>query len=265
MGLSNLQSVMKTTPVCRIFAALGLLVSAVLAQEERPAAGHKGMWDKVDQDGDGAISGAEFAQMPRVTKLPEEQRQHLFQHLDKNGDGRIDRAEIQTGKPGGSEGRPQLPGIGELDSNKDGAVTFEEMQAGRFFSRLDPEKQKHIFARLDSNGDGRITPEDKPPRRPRPEGEGRPRPDGGGHGEHMGDMPRPRGLIEHLDKNGDGVVTLEEFSANPRMSELDAETIRQRYRMLDRNRDGKVDRSDIQRGNGQPQRPKPDQGGPRIE
>ena len=108
--------------------------------------------------------------------------------------------------------------------------------------RLGPERQKRLFARLDSNQDGKITPEDKPKRRPKPEG--RPERGADGDGSHK---PRPGGLIEHLDKDGDGAVSLEEFGANPRMKDQDAETVRKRFQALDRNGDGKVDRSDIRR------------------
>ena len=62
-----------------------------------------------------------------------------------------------------------------MDTDKSGGLSYEEMSNGKFFSQLPEEKRKQIFERMDTNGDGVITPEDKP-KGPRPEGrfEGRP-------------------------------------------------------------------------------------------
>jgi len=261
---------MKTTPVCFIFTSL--LACAPLAFAQKPVDGPMGDerqapgdgWKKFDQDGDGSISRAEFSQMPRLSKLADDKRQALFDRLDKNGDGSISRPELYVGSPDSDHRHPGPPRLKELDKNSDGVISFEEFQASPMFQRLDPERQKRIFSRLDSNGDGKITPEDRPQMRPRPEGGERPRPEGmdrprpeGGEGPKP-ERPHPRGLIDHLDKDGDGIVTLEEFRKNPRMAELDDETVRQRYRMLDRNKDGKVDRDDIPRRDGPGPGPRPD-------
>ena len=164
MGLSNLLLAMKTTPVCPILAALLAFSPALFAEERGP--GRDGqrpdqrqprgadMWKRVDKDQDGAISRDEFAQMERLAKLPEDKRAALFDRLDKNSDGQIDRTEMHQGRPKPGQGRPDMPRIWELDKNQDGGVSFGEFQAGRMFSRLDPEKQKRMFSRLDTNGDG---------------------------------------------------------------------------------------------------------------
>ena len=238
---------MKTTPLCFIFTGLVSVFPVAMGQEANDAAPKRpgDHWKKVDANGDGLISRDEFAAMPRLSSLPEEKRHGLFDRLDKNGDGSLTRHELKPGNSEGGDRRPGMPRIAELDTNADGAVSFEEFQAGQFSKRLDLEKQQRIFKRLDSNGDGKITPDDKPKMRPRPENGERPRPDDG-EGPKP-DRPRPRGLIDHLDKNGDGEVSFEEFRSGPRVSQLDEETARKRYRMMDRNGDGKVDRNDIQR------------------
>lgn len=229
---------MKTIPVCRIFAAIALAAPLVLAQApERPAPGD--MWSKADRDRDGSISATEFAGIPRVSRLTESQRGTLFGRLDKNGDGRIERAEIRAA--GQHEaGRPApLPGIRNLDRDGDGAVSFEELQAGPMLRRLDPERQKRLFARLDSDGDGTITAHDKPGRHAPP--------DGG-----LTERPNARGLVTQLDQDGDARISFEEFRAHPRAARLSEEAARKRYDALDRNRDGTVDRGDVRRPSPEP-------------
>ncbi|MDX1680202.1 MAG: EF-hand domain-containing protein [Akkermansiaceae bacterium] len=241
---------MKTIPVCPIFGCLLALCSPLSGQQREGGAeayerkaGER--WKKVDLDGDGSLSRDEFARMERLAKVPEEKRQALFERLDKNGDGRIERSEMLR-RQGDGRPHPLIPRIGELDQDGDGAVSFQEFQAGKMVQRLEPERQQRLFARLDSNQDGRITPEDKPRRRAGPGGGPKLGPNDG-PGADGPRKPSAGGLIQHLDKDGDGAVSLEEFSANPRMQDKDAETIRKRYEALDRNGDGKVDRSDFRR------------------
>ena len=83
-------------------------------------------------------------------------------------------------------------------------------------------------------------------------------------------------MIQQLDKNGDGSLSFEEFSSGPRASQLDKDAARERFNKMDRNGDGKIDRADMQRRDGQRPRPRPGgpgrpegpgkpQGGPDIE
>ena len=46
------------------------------------------VWQAADTNHDGFLAKDEFDVMPRIQNLPEEKRQHLFQRLDKDGDGR---------------------------------------------------------------------------------------------------------------------------------------------------------------------------------
>jgi hypothetical protein len=79
----------------------------------------------------------------------------------------------------------------ELDTDKSGGLSYEEMSNGKFFSQLPEEKRMQIFKRMDTNSDGQITPEDKP-KGPRPHPEGRPerRPEGKPEGKPEGRSER---------------------------------------------------------------------------
>lgn len=137
-------------------------------------------------------------------------------------------ASAQPAPPGRPEPPPRPPAI---DTNKDGVVTRAEAGAAA----------DALFARLDENGDGALTPTDKPSRGgdrvferrfetkdgreiriERREFRGPGGPDGpGGHGG-PGGPPRPphppMGLLvfasmEEADANGDGKVSKDEFRA----------------------------------------------------
>lgn len=250
---------MKTIPLSLILAGLaGSWIPVASAESEgqrpefrkpegkmpphRPASE---LWKAADLDRDGVISRGEFDQMPRVQKLDEEQRGKLFGRLDKDQDGKIGLEEIrQLLQHQHREG--MMPRIWELDKDQDGGVSFEEFKQGGFFQKLEPEKQQRIFSRLDSNGDGRISPDDKPQHRPMGEDAGR----GPGEGFHRrsGDHPGPGAMIERLDQDKDQALSFDEFKAGPRAGEVDEETLKKRFGMMDRNGDGKLSKEDFRMG-----------------
>jgi Ca2+-binding EF-hand superfamily protein len=77
-----------------------------------------------------------------------------FKVLDKNGDGFIDKAELEAAQAEEIDYRVKKM-LHTLDRNKDGKITAEESLA--------PAKER--FARLDLNDDGKISSEDMPPSR----------------------------------------------------------------------------------------------------
>ncbi len=177
-----------------------------------------------DTDGDGAVSAAEFAALERVGKLPEEKRKRLFERLDKNGDGFIRRDEMSRG-PRDRGGRPPL-GMEQLDTNKDGAVDFNEFVAGPFAQRIPEEKRRDFFNRLDRNKDGRLSPADRPDR---PEN---------GKGDRR--RPGPAEMFRHLDGNGDGVLDFAEFRKAPWVERLGEDAQEDHFEKLDKNGDLKL-------------------------
>lgn len=179
-------------------------------------------------DGDKLVSRSEFDQMSRVSLLPEEKRTQLFERLDKNHDGQISRKELLEISKSKSEAlRARL---WELDTDKDGGVSFEEFRAGPIYNKLPIEKQRLVFQRLDTDGDGKITLKDRPRH---PEGD-----------EDEFQLPWPKQLLLGADQNHDGAVTFEEFRAAPRSKEFTDEQLKRRFRELDKNHDGKIDRKD---------------------
>lgn len=111
--------------------------AAAPAGQVRPAS--------VDADGDGSVSAQEHE---RAAKL-------MFQRLDVNGDGSVGAAEMDARLPGAGGGNASAQvtsaeRIKLLDSDGDGLLSQAEHGAGA----------QRMFAQLDANQDGRVSPEE---------------------------------------------------------------------------------------------------------
>lgn len=112
----------------------------------------------IDADGDEIVELADF--------------QALFARVDDDGDGVLSGAELpQRGPRGrhGERGRSGPPSpeelVARLDTDGDGAVSRAEWDAGSAeHPRATPERAAERFARLDTDGDGRLTLEEMPDR-----------------------------------------------------------------------------------------------------
>lgn len=235
---------MKPIPVSIILA--GLCSPALVAAEPgTPREGGKPMPDgarvpwhkqiadglaKADTDHDGAISRTEFDGFGRVSSLPEDKRDALFKRLDKDGNGSLSREELaRLFRPQDNPG-PRVPQLAELDKDRSGGVSLEEFRAGEVFKKLQPERQEALFKRLDVDGDGQITPKDRPPIDRR-----------GGQGHDF------RGLFRNLDKDNDTFLSLEEFRQAPMVRGMGPQEQEKRFEQLDGNKDLKLDGPEFSR------------------
>ena len=134
----------------------------------------------------------------------------------------------------------------ELDIDKSGGVSLEEFKQGQIFKKLSPEKVAELFKRLDTDGDGVITPKDRP-NPPVRRGDDRGRFNGpeGHHFDQGGDPRRAGGMIQRLDKDGDGSLTFEEFRRGPEVKDLTEDEQEKRFQKLDRNGDHKISKEDF--------------------
>lgn len=204
----------------------------------------RSIMEAADTDRDGFIAKAEFDAMPRIMNLSEEKRANLFKRLDKDGDGKLSRDELAPfAKPhdGGAD-RP-MKRLWELDSDKSGGISFEEFKAGQLFMKLPPQKQQEVFHRLDTDGDGVISPKDRPePPFKRPDGNHHPK---RGDGDHPDDGGERGQINRKLDLDGDGALSFEEFRKGPVVKNLTEDEQEDRFELIDRNGDHKISAEDF--------------------
>ena len=249
---------MKTIPVS--FLVAGMLLPAVcLAQPPPPADGPPPRgdgdrrepprpfietWKNADADHDGFISRAEFDAMPRIMNIPEDKRGSIFERLDKDGDGKHSREELMHFNRQ-YDGQPKKR-LWELDLDKSGGISLEEFKQGDFFKKLPADKAAEVFSRLDTDGDGLITPKDKP-QQPfkRPEGKQGKHPDGDGPGEGR-DSRHLEKMIQKLDANADGSLSFEEFRTGQGTKELTEDQQEDRFEALDKNGDHRISPDECQ-------------------
>ncbi len=262
MELEIPESSMKTIPVSLLAAGL-LLPSVCLAEPEKgpegPPPGEKGdhrgpppgmfmeLWKMADKNGDGFLSKEEFNAMPRIQNLPEDKRDNLFKRLDKDADGKLSREELGNFAKSRDGQEHRMPRLWELDTDRSGGVSLEEFKAGELFKKLPPDKQEAVFKRLDTNGDGVISPADRPEppfRRP----DGKRGPDGKGpdrEGPPFPPIDSPGQINKKLDTNGDGALSFEEFRQGQAVKNLTEDQQEDRFELLDRNHDQKISPEDF--------------------
>ncbi len=127
---------------------------------------------------------------PATAQRPDPAR--LFQRLDANGDGKVVLDEIPEPR------REQFQKlIARADKDGDGALSLQEFSRGTMAQQASLKRPQagrdpaQLFARMDRNGDGKVTADELPEER----------------------RPMIERMIKHGDKDGDGALTSEEFSA----------------------------------------------------
>lgn len=193
-------------------------------------------WNTADANRDGFITREEFAGIPRIQRLPAEKRANLFRRLDHDADGKLSRDELARLKQPREGQGPPLKRLWELDTDKSGGISFAEFQQGPMIQKLLPEKQAKLFHRLDTDGNGVITPKDRP-KNPRP------------------DRSEPGAK---LDLNGDAALSFDEFRQGPAVKNLTEDEQEKRFLRLDRNGDHKISAEDT------PPKPLPQEPAPPI-
>lgn len=248
-------------------------------------------WKKFDVDQDQKLTKEEFAQLPRISQLPEDKQEKLFTRLDKNQNGALEAQELLppggNPNPGPGEGPGDSPGNGkkrpfprlaEMDKNADKKIDFSEFILSPMISKLPAERQKKIFENMDRNKDGALSPEDGPPpgmnKRPgdgpNPNGPNGPKgpgprhngpngPNGpNGNGPRPDDQPQPNRGFVGMDLNQDKLIDFTEFQKAPISQGKGEDAQEDLFEIIDHNDDLKIDEPELKaHWEAQKNKPKP--------
>lgn len=171
--------------------------------------GMEGVFHRADSDHDGKITFEELSAVaPKMTK-------DKFDKLDKNGDGAITSDEAPRSNWAGAAPDPAALAR-KADSNHDGKVTYEELQA------VAPNMPRERFDQMDTNKDGVLSPEDRVA------------------AQRDGKQALEEGVKKLLesDTNKDGSATFEEVTT------AKAGFPREAFDRADRNKDGVISAAD---------------------
>lgn len=220
--------------------------------KDRPKPDERDMprWAELDKDKSGGVSFEEFSASDFAQKMPEERRQAFFKRMDRDGDGQVGPQD----KPKQDEHREgAFPRLAQLDKDQSGGVSFEEFSGAEFNQNLQEERRREIFKRLDRDGDGQLTQQDRPVPNDR-------------EGKRDGGPPNIKELVGKLDANQDGALSFEEYKQAPFAANWSEDKQEERFQALDRNKDNKIDAADApppgerpQRREGPPPPPKGDE------
>ena len=135
-------------------AAVLVSTAACAQQSATPSTSADAPRQRLDANGDGAIDRAEAAKFPRLAEN--------FDKLDRNGDGKLDAGERpqhrgdRRGKDHRGHGGPgRHGGIAALDRDGDGRISKAELEAGTGRDGR-PHRLVEHFAAIDTNKDGHL-------------------------------------------------------------------------------------------------------------
>lgn len=143
---------------------------------------------EMDADGDGVISASEFQQAPIPAAAWRSHPGHRGFALGKGrpGDGARSRSDGKESKPG-----PRKPTAAELfarlDSDGDGRLSEQEFSREHIRDAKQSMMRERVFERLDEDGNGALSRDE---------------------------MPDITARLEAMDADGDGQVTREEARAH---------------------------------------------------
>ena len=155
-------------------------------------------FQKLDRDGDGVLTQADFAAI-RQDRLAG----HLFRWADQNRDGQVTSSEWKAFTADHAKAAPDGVDLQSLfatyDTDSDGVVALADLPSAGFGFGRGEGMRRHfrdqLWARLDTNGDGRLSLDEWL---------------AGGQDRPGFDAQRAEAWFKALDTNGDGYLSADE-------------------------------------------------------
>lgn len=194
-------------------------------------------FQQIDTQNKGAVTADQIANSPKAHERIERRAEGLVKHLDKAGNGYVTQDEFVAAAK---------TRFAKLDRNGDGKLTPDELSTRRDGKAASPKRAQfaeHRFDQLDSNHDGVVTLKEYTAAAVAKFKELDIAGTGRVTADEIANSPKAheraermaQHLAKHLDTNGDGVVSRDEFLA----------AARQRFAKLDANGDGFVSADEI--------------------
>lgn len=117
-----------------------------------------GSMKKLDRNGDGKVSFDEFLESPFVKRMPEARRRAFFDRLDRDGDGALTAADRRDRDDRRRRGSAFRRIFSRLDADGDGALDRPEFSRIPWHRGIDDEDIARRFRALDRDGDGKLGP-----------------------------------------------------------------------------------------------------------
>eukprot|EP00941_MAST-03F_sp_MAST-3F-sp1_P003921 g3921.t1 len=212
-------------------------------------------FNEMDPNGDGTVTFDEFLEWYKRTHPadPEDfeaQIKYLFEQIDEDGSGELDKEEVAVmaakmgeklkGRFGSTKALDEA--FAEMDPNGDGSVTFDEFKSWYF--REHPMTQEHVemkikfvFDQIDEDGSGELDKEEVKQLCEK-------------MGEKMTSFFKGAKALDHafalMDPNNDGTVTFEEFRdwymrAHPIIPADEVGKVKALFDQLDEDGSGELD------------------------
>ncbi len=114
---------------------------------------------KADLDKDGRISREEFASHGPFAEMSEERRELIFDRLDHDADGFLDREDDRKSGGKGGRGERRVPRfkMKGLDLDGSGFLSWDEFKDAPAVLTMPAEERRQIFQRLDTDKNGELS------------------------------------------------------------------------------------------------------------